>query len=114
VAEWVIVSRTDEIPAGSAKVVEIRDRFLAIFHRADGWFCIDNTCPHRGGSLAGGEIVGNDVLCPWHSWPFSLIDGKSAGSDFWRVGTYPVNALDGVVRVEVPDRWPDQADGLVK
>src|SRR4051794_3219716 len=105
--ESVFVAKEEEMPSGSVAVVEVRDRFLAVFHVGPDWYCIDNACPHRGGSLASGEVAGDTVICPWHAWPFSLKTGKSNDSDCWKVCTYPVEIAGGEVRITVPDRWPD-------
>jgi phenylpropionate dioxygenase-like ring-hydroxylating dioxygenase large terminal subunit len=32
--------------------------------------CLANTCSHRGGSLAGGKVVGECIQCPYHGWQF--------------------------------------------
>jgi NAD(P)H-dependent nitrite reductase small subunit len=113
VTESVVVCRVEELPPGRAKIVQVRDRYLAVFHVGNAWYCIDNACPHRGGSLAGGEVVGDEVVCPWHAWPFSLKNGKSNDSDFWKVGTYPVRIEDGSVTIDVPADWPDKPPELI-
>lgn len=111
--QTVDVCPVQELPSGKAKIVQVRDRYLAVFHVGDQWYCIDNACPHRGGSLAGGEVVGCDVVCPWHAWPFSLKTGKSNDSDFWKVGTYPVRVEGETVKIEVPTEWPDRPEEMI-
>ena len=29
---------------------------------------LDGHCPHMGANLAGGNVVGNSVVCPFHAW----------------------------------------------
>lgn len=29
---------------------------------------LDAYCPHMGANLAGGQVVGNSVICPFHEW----------------------------------------------
>lgn len=42
----------------------------------DGTFCaVDNVCPHAGGPLGDGELVGGCVVCPIHGWSFDLRTG---------------------------------------
>ena len=44
---------------------------FVLFRDSDGRpHCLSNTCVHRGGSLAGGKVVGNNVQCPYHGWEF--------------------------------------------
>ena len=42
---------------------------------------IDGSCPHAGGPLATGDLEGNAVACPWHSWAFDLDDGSCEWAD---------------------------------
>jgi nitrite reductase (NADH) small subunit/3-phenylpropionate/trans-cinnamate dioxygenase ferredoxin subunit len=107
-SRWIDAAGVSDLPPGRGKVVEVAGRRLALFRVGESeWRCIDDTCPHRGASLAEGELIdgGRTVSCPWHSWPFSLCDGRSGGSDFWKVETYPVEVSDGRVGVRVPDDW---------
>lgn len=107
--EWHRACAEADLPAGRAKVVRLRDRVVALFHRPEGVRAIDDACPHRGASLADGHVVGGDVICPWHAWPFNLADGRSNGSDFWCVSAYPVRrSADGAAwEVGLPPLDPD-------
>ena len=70
-----------EIASGTAKLVAVEGKELAIFN-VDGTFhAIDNECPHRGGPLAEGEIEGCIVTCPWHGWQFDVTSGESITDD---------------------------------
>jgi nitrite reductase (NADH) small subunit len=57
---------------------------------------LDNACPHRQGPLGQEWLEGEAVVCPWHSWTFSLKTGLSE---------YPVHERVDVfaVRVEGED-----------
>ncbi len=33
--------------------------------------CLSNTCVHRGGALAAGQINGDCIQCPYHGWEFT-------------------------------------------
>jgi nitrite reductase/ring-hydroxylating ferredoxin subunit/uncharacterized membrane protein len=35
-----------------------------------------NRCSHRGGPLAGGELVGDCLRCPWHGSEFDITTGQ--------------------------------------
>ena len=68
--------------------------------------CLANTCCHRGGALAGGKIVEDEVQCPYHGWRFAG-DGRctripSLGREARvparvRVYAYPVEERYGLV-----------------
>jgi phenylpropionate dioxygenase-like ring-hydroxylating dioxygenase large terminal subunit len=68
--------------------------------------CLSDTCTHRGGSLSGGKMKGDNVECPYHGWQFDG-DGRchripSLGPDAKipsraRVDAYPVEERYGLI-----------------
>lgn len=54
---------------------------------------IDNSCPHAGGSLFGGKLVGQQVRCPSHGLLVDLATGCLAGSSAPGARTYPIEAV---------------------
>jgi nitrite reductase/ring-hydroxylating ferredoxin subunit len=60
-------------------------------------FAFEDACPHRGGRLSNGELVGTAVQCPVHGWRFDVRSGIGPGSR--RLIRYPVQALDGELTV---------------
>jgi 3-phenylpropionate/trans-cinnamate dioxygenase ferredoxin subunit len=88
-----VVARTDEIPPGERKLVTVRGREIAVFNVDGDYLALLDRCPHQGGSLAKGKLVGlvepdgpgqyrycrkgEIVRCPWHGWEFDLRTGKS-------------------------------------
>jgi nitrite reductase (NADH) small subunit len=78
-SEFVKVARTDEVPVGKARLVEIDGNEIALFN-VDGTFhAIDNSCTHVGGPLCEGEIAGAEVTCPWHGAVFDVTNGQALG-----------------------------------
>ncbi len=69
------VARLSELPQGSGWLVELDGREIALFREGDRVHALDAVCPHRGASLAFGEVRGGVVHCPLHAWPFRLADG---------------------------------------
>ncbi|MEK6676268.1 MAG: Rieske (2Fe-2S) protein [Planctomycetota bacterium] len=83
--------------------VEHNGRELAVFllNTPPEVFVIDNTCPHAGGNLSGGEVADHVVTCPWHSWPFDLRTGVCVHSSQARVRGYPADIRDDMVWVDL-------------
>ena len=74
-SEFTTIARTSEIPPGMAKVCTLQGREIAVIH-ADGSFrAVDNTCPHAGGSLGEGTVIGDKLECPFHCWQFDTKTG---------------------------------------
>lgn len=96
-AEFVKVARTDEIPIGQAKLVEVNGNEIAVFNVGGSFHAIDNTCTHVGGPLCEGEIEGNEVTCPWHGAVFDVTSGQVLGPP----AAQAVNQYS--VRVDGPD-----------
>jgi nitrite reductase (NADH) small subunit len=78
-AEFVKVAKTAEIEPGGARLVEVNGKQIALFNVEGQFFAIDNTCSHKGGPLAEGEVSGHVVTCPWHQGRFDLRTGEVVG-----------------------------------
>ncbi len=108
-----------EIPPGSRKLITVRGRPIAIFNLGGEYFGLLNRCPHQGGPLCEGVLVGllqsrdpgaytytrsGEILrCPWHGWEFDVRTGQSY-SDPERIRTraYPVEVEPGTAVVKGP------------
>ena len=97
------VCQVGDIPDGSAAVVAVNGKEIAVFNDGGTHFAIDDMCPHAGASLSGGNVEGGCVTCPWHGWRFRLSDGAWADSPKVKSTTYPVHIVGDTVHVEVPD-----------
>ncbi|MBI3975206.1 MAG: non-heme iron oxygenase ferredoxin subunit [Armatimonadetes bacterium] len=69
------VARVSDLAPGEARLVQAGGRAIALFRRDEGWYAIDNACPHRGGSLADGDVEGFVVTCPLHASQFDIRTG---------------------------------------
>jgi nitrite reductase/ring-hydroxylating ferredoxin subunit len=88
-----VVAPLREFPPGSRKLVTIEGRPIAVFNIGGELFALLNRCPHQGGSLVDGRLIGlveapepgsycysrpGEILrCPWHGWEFDVRTGKS-------------------------------------
>jgi len=48
---------------------------ILLVRRADRVFALAETCSHFGAPLSEGSLVGDSIVCPWHSSCFALDDG---------------------------------------
>ncbi|NOT01102.1 MAG: Rieske 2Fe-2S domain-containing protein [Phycisphaerales bacterium] len=83
--------------------VSVGGRELAVFRSGDDVTVIDNSCPHAGGNLSGGDMTDGVVECPWHNWRFDLRTGVCEHAANVRVARYTAAVRDGWVFAELPD-----------
>ena len=98
---FVEIARASDLPVGGIKAVVIGDRKIALYHTADGFFASDNVCPHRGGPLDEGDLIGSEIVCPWHLWGFDVITGICGGNPSVSMTTHRVKVEDGRVLVRL-------------
>ncbi len=114
-----VVARAGEIPPGGRKLVSVRGRDVALFNVRGELFALLDRCPHQGGSLCRGKLVGlvesdepgryryhrqgEIVRCPWHGWEFDLRTGKSQCDPqrTW-VRSFPTSVEAGAQLAEEP------------
>lgn len=75
--DFVTIGTTDELqPGDEPLIVEIGNRWVAVFN-VDGTYCaIEDVCTHDGGPLAEGELTGGVIACPRHGAKFDVCTGK--------------------------------------
>lgn len=102
---WVDVARTEELPPGSWRVVDVDGVQVAVFNLDGAYYAIEDLCTHDGGDLASGELEGEVIVCPRHGARFSVKTGEVLAPPAYEpVATFPVRLEDG--RVQVRDaRW---------
>jgi nitrite reductase/ring-hydroxylating ferredoxin subunit len=108
----IVVSRLDEFPPGTRRIVQAGRRSIGVFRVGDAFYAINNYCPHQGGPLCEGrtkpwltsgrpgEFVLEEtaalVACPWHGWEYDLATGQSfLGPGEAPVRTYSVSVESG-------------------
>ena len=108
---YVRVCRVEEIPPGTAKMVKVDGKQIAIFNLDGNFYATDDTCPHEGGPLSSGFVEGENVTCPWHGATFHVVSGKTleppAGEEMRPpvdkgVACYPARIAGEEVEIEIP------------
>ena len=92
--ELIEIANVHELPKGRAKAFGVEGRTIALYHTESGFYATDNTCPHRGGPLAEGDVIGEEITCPWHLWSFDVRTGRCPGNPEITVATHEVH-VDG-------------------
>jgi nitrite reductase/ring-hydroxylating ferredoxin subunit len=111
----VVVGPLTDFPDGERRIVQAGARSIGVFRIGERFYGIRNRCPHQGGPLCLGHVLGdavaeapgratvsNDPLriaCPWHGWEYDLESGQSfmgpshAGVRSYGVGLAPGGSL---------------------
>ena len=114
-----VVAAVSEIPPGGRKLVTIRGREVGVFNLGGTFFALLNRCPHQGGKLCRGTLVGlvtssepgrfdysrpGEMLkCPWHKWEFDIRTGQSwCDPEDNRVRSYGVTVEKGAALAKGP------------
>lgn len=99
-AEWVGLTRVEEVEEGKGLVVDRQGKTFAVFNVGGEFHVLDNTCVHRGGPLGEGDLEGEVVACPWHGWEYNVKTGKCLNNPSGEVKVYPVRVEGGEIQIE--------------
>ena len=78
-----------------SKVVMVLGVAVVLEKRGERIFALTATCPHLGGPLDEGTLLGDVIQCPWHQSELALEDGHIVAGPT----TFPARCFD--VRVNV-------------
>lgn len=87
-SEFHDIAASHEIPRGQVRRYVVDDRKIAIANASGRFFAVDDGCPHRGGPLSEGDVIGCEIVCPWHFWTFDLETGRHTGGSKFAVVTH--------------------------
>jgi nitrite reductase/ring-hydroxylating ferredoxin subunit len=101
-ASFIEVAKKSQIPEGGVIGVQIEGKSLALVKLEGAVYALVDTCPHDAGPLSDGQIVGEDIECPWHRSCFNVKTGRVTRDPATEdVVTYTVRVVGDVVEVEI-------------
>ena len=74
---WIDAGVAQELQDGQAKSLSAGRRTIAVVRSGAAFFAIEDICTHDGAPLTGGEIEGNEIICPRHGARFCLRTGEA-------------------------------------
>jgi nitrite reductase (NADH) small subunit len=101
-AAWHKVATVEEVAAGTARELTAGGRVVALFNVEGDFYALDGICPHAGGPLGEGSLLGCVVTCPWHGWQFDIRTGQHALNPRIEQTRFPVRIEGNDVLVEIP------------
>lgn len=108
-----------ELPDGSRLLARMGDMEVGIFNVGGRIVAYENRCPHQGGPVCRGRILGRwvedlgpnkevvgghhssdvDIVCPWHGWEYDLLTGRNIADPTISLTALEVVVRDGVICV---------------
>lgn len=95
------IARVEDIPVGGTKLVFMNDTPIVLLNikgKIQAW---DNRCPHRGASLADGNILESTIQCKFHLWEFDIELACSAANSDIKVKTFYLKVQDGDIFIQI-------------
>lgn len=101
--KWYKVFESEEAACGEISLNAVQTMMIAgkkicIAHSQQGFFAVNDKCPHNGASLGNGYCTkDNSIVCPLHRYHFDLKTGRAKSGLGDVVETYPLEIRpDGV------------------
>lgn len=104
-SDWVTVARVDELVPGTRRLVDVDGSQLVVFNLDGKYYAIEDVCTHDGGQLTGGEVEGDQIICPRHGARFCIRTGAALTAPAYEpTATFPVRIENGEIQVR-DNRW---------
>lgn len=93
-----VEAASKQISLNTAMTISIAGKKICIAHTLEGFFAVNDKCPHNGASLGNGYCTkDNSIVCPLHRYHFDLRTGRAKSGLGDVVTTYPLELrADGV------------------
>jgi 3-phenylpropionate/trans-cinnamate dioxygenase ferredoxin subunit len=76
-ASWIDAGLPEKLADGQTKSIAVGRKMIAIVRTGEAYFAIEDVCTHDGAPLTGGEIEGEQIICPRHGARFCLRTGEA-------------------------------------
>ena len=101
---WMDIGAINETPLRDTRIVKTALGCVALFRTSEAEvFATSDRCPHKGGPLSEGIVLGRNITCPLHSWVFSLETGQAQGADVGQIAAYAVKVSQGRIFLDATD-----------
>lgn len=69
---WYFMCYSSDVSVNSIKSFDFNDRYFVVYRNSKNIIGIlDAFCPHMGTNLSNGEIINDNIVCPYHEWAFN-------------------------------------------
>jgi len=104
-ADWVTVAGEGELAPGAWRTVDVDGTQIVVFNLGGEYYAIEDVCTHDGGQLTGGEVEGDQIVCPRHGARFCIRTGEALTAPAYEpTAKFPVRVENGAIQVR-DGRW---------
>lgn len=90
----------------SVRTIEIENKLICVARLPEGYFAIDDKCPHAGARLGMGKCTEEGkVVCPVHRYQYDAKTGKGHPGQGDYVNTYPMETRSDGVYIGLEKKW---------
>jgi len=98
--QYTAVMKESDLAEGKPARVVADGVAVLLVKRNGRIFALTETCPHLGGPLSEGKLVGDAIECPWHGSQLALEDGHVVnGPTTFPARCFAVRVRDGQIEV---------------
>jgi 3-phenylpropionate/trans-cinnamate dioxygenase ferredoxin subunit len=90
----------------SLRTVEVEGKRVCLVRLAEGYFAIDDKCPHAGARLGLGKCTPEGmVICPIHRYQYNVKTGRGLPQQGDYVNSYPVETRNDGIYIGFEKKW---------
>lgn len=109
--QWHKVADVDALEDGHVTAVQAGKQPICLTRFEGEYHAIDNHCPHQGGPLGEGLIDDRGwVICPWHGYEYSPVDGNAPEGFDDHAESFPLEVRDDGIYVATE---PEESDDTI-
>jgi nitrite reductase (NADH) small subunit len=98
---FVKVGAVSKLPPDSVMEAVVGESSYAICNVGGELHALEGICPHAGGPLGQGNMVGDALMCPWHAYEFDPRTGENLDNPLMTVAKVPVKVEGDDILIEV-------------
>ena len=108
---WIDLGPIADFPEDVHTCTTVQGEQVVVINAGGILYAIENSCPHAGRPLGGGERAGLILTCPYHGYTYNIKTGKNidAPDEEEPVKTYPVRIESGQVSIRLIQNDKDEA-----
>ena len=104
---WCDVAEAGSLAPGNCRTIEARGVRIALVCLDDGFYAVEDACPHRGGSMGSGYLDGCTLHCPLHGWAYDARSGVGITRPDKPLRTFSTRIQEGRIWVQLIPKTPN-------